>query len=140
MGADFVALIPSESAGMAYSHVHTMRSKLIKMVSPELGEIFNKNSWTSPNGLVFDTVAQRYDLVIQGLTQMLEKTGSEVIAGVLAFVNHSDCDGEFYGEDCANILKALRQLKDNGDDDVATENLINVFDDAVRGNGIVAVW
>ena len=140
MGADFVALIPTNSTGMAYSHVHIVRSKLIKMVSPELGEIFDKNSWTSPSGLVFDTVAQRYDLVIQGLMQMVEKNGDPVIAGVLAFVNHSDCDGEFYDEDCENILKALKKLKDSGDDDVVIENLIKVFDDAVNGNGIVAIW
>ena len=139
MGADFVALIPSESTGMSYSCVHTVRSKLINMVDKELGGIFDTTNWVSKSGLVFDTVAQNYELVIQGLTQMLNASGDDVIAGVLAFVNHSDCDGAFYGADCELILKALKKLQETDDDEVI-ESLIKVFDNAVSDNGIVAIW
>lgn len=139
MGADFVALIPSESTGMSYSYVHTVRSKLINMVDKELGEIFDKTNWVSESGLVFDIVSQRYELVIQGLRQILDATGDDVVAGVLAFVNHSDCDGDYYDDDCECILKALRKLAETDDDEVI-ENLIKVFDDAVSKNGIVVIW
>lgn len=132
MGASFYALIPSNSeADMAYSYVHTVRAKLVKMVDAELGELFAKNDWK--------TIADRYNKVIEGLTQIYDSTGDDVVAGVLAFVDHSDCDGDFYTDDCEDILKALKKLSET-DDDIAVENLIKVFSDAVNGGGIVTIW
>lgn len=132
MGASFYALIPSNSvAGMAYSYVHVVRVKLVKMVDAELGELLAKNDWK--------TIADRYNKVIEGLTQIYDSTGDDVVAGVLAFVDHSDCDGDFYTDDCEDILKALEKLSET-DDDIAVENLIKVFSDAVNGGGIVTIW
>jgi len=139
MGADFVALIPSQSVGMGYGYVTVVRSKLVSMVDKELGELLDSASWTGPSGLVWDIVNQKYDAVIKGLTQIIEVTDDDVTKGVLAFVNHSDCDGEFHGEECELILKALKQLRET-DGDVIIENLIYVFEDAVDNNGIVAIW
>lgn len=137
MGADFVALIPSdEGAGMSYSYVHVIRGKLIKMVDKELGEYFGD----LPHGLPHGTsLSLAYDKVIPELKEMVDASGDDIIRGVLAFVNHSDCDGDFYDDDCECILKALKKLAETDDDEVV-ENLIKVFDDAVSKNGIVVIW
>lgn len=139
MGADFVALIPSESGGMSYSYVHVIRYKLVSMVDKGLGELLNRANWTSTSGMVWDIVDSNYQKVNAGLKEIYNATGDDVVAGVMAFINHSDCDGWFGDEECEDILKALKKLAETDDDD-AVENLIKVFDDAVNGNGIVAIW
>lgn len=132
MGADFVALIPSDKgARMSYSYVHIIRGKLIKMVDKELGEYFGD----LPRG---DSWSLAYDKVIPELENMLDASGDDIIRGVLAFVNHSDCDGAF-GDDCEYILKALKKLAETDDDEIV-ENLIKVFDDAVSKGGVVVIW
>jgi hypothetical protein len=139
MGADFVALIPSTSAGMSYGYVHTIRQKLVSMVSPELGELLNRANWTSTSGMVWDIVNTKYDAVIEGLEQISEISDDDVVLGVLIFVNHSDCDGEFSTEDCVYVLKALKKLAET-DNDEAIEKLIKVFDNAVDSGGFVTIW
>lgn len=132
MGADFVALIPSDNeARMSYSYVHVIRGKLIKMVDKKLGEYFGD----LPPG---KSLSLAYNRSIQELEEMVDASGDDIIRGVLAFVNHSDCDGMFY-DDCECILKALKKLAETDDDEVV-ENLIKVFDDAVSKGGIVAIW
>ncbi len=130
MGADFVALIPSEEAHMGYGYVHKIRAKLVKMVDQEVGERF-ADTFPS-NGY------EAYNYVLRELEQMVDATDDDIIRGVLAFTNHSDCDGDFYGDDCEDILKALKKLAETDDDEVVA-NLIKVFEDAVMHDGQVEI-
>lgn len=130
MGADFVALIPSEETHMGYGYVHTIREKLVKMVDQEVGErfaeIFPSNGYDA------------YIYVLDELEQMVEASDDDIIRGVQAFTNHSDCDGGFYGDDCEFILKALKKLAETDNDEVVA-SLIKVFEDAVMHNGQVEI-
>lgn len=143
MGATFVPLVQTEHwSDMAYSFVHKVRWKLIWLVDKELGEKFADTDVP---------LAKRYDVVLNGLEEIVEATDDEIAMGVLAFVEHSDCDGEFLYEDCTYILKALKKLKevwessDEYKEDIiiygeTIETLINVFSDAVDGDGMVVIW
>lgn len=144
MGADFIALIPSESTKMGYGYVHTIREKLVSMVDAELGEKFieaRKKFYESPE------FHSEYAIVYQNmLTTIKDRIASasteeekDALYGVYLFVDHSDCDGEFETGECDCVLKALRKLHET-DDDIVVERLINVFDNAVSGNGYVAIW
>ena len=64
MGADFVALIPSEEAHMGYGYVHKIRAKLVKMVDQEVGERF-ADTFPS-NGY------EAYNYVLRELEQMVD--------------------------------------------------------------------
>ena len=136
MGADFVALTPCTSARVSYSYVHTIRSKLINMVDKNLGAVFDESRKGEYD---FEKINDTYHKVVKELKEMADASGDDIIIGVLAFVDHSDCDGEFYDEDCECIAKALKKLQET-DKDEAVENLIKVFDNAVNDNGIVVIW
>jgi hypothetical protein len=144
MGADFVALIPSESTKMGYGYVHTIREKLMCMVDAEVGEryIEARKKFHESSDNVSEYTKTYADMLITIKSKIASATTEEekdMLYGVYLFIDHSDCDGEFENGECDCVLKALRKLHET-DDDIVVERLIKVFDNAVSGNGYVTIW
>ena len=63
---------------------------------------------------------------------------------MLAFWNHSDCEGSYWTEDCKDIAKGIKMIlnmfdKDDDEDKGWAERLMELFDAAGRNEGIVEV-
>lgn len=145
MGADFVSLIPSSDAHVSYGHEYDIKVRLLGLIDNNLAQTWEAINYTS--NFQIEEANRRAQFVCDTLEAMVKEAGTKedektlILKGVYYFVNHSDCDGSFYGEECQAIACALKELnkQEEGEDGVI-ENLITVFDDAYNGDGEVQIW
>lgn len=143
MGASFIALTPSSDSSMSYTHLFDIKGRMLDMICAEAGE-----EWKSVNFANMNTALMKIDNLQKNLEAMAEKElkkpakeQDKVLIGVHYFINHSDCEGEFNTEECLYIKEALIRLNEseNGTDK-AVAGLIDVFQQAIQDDGIVAIW
>lgn len=136
MGADFVAVIPSESIHVSYGHVFRIKARLAGLVDKRLEE-----KWMRIASSPMELGTKYAEEVLDEIESQLGKGDDMLVTGVLTFVGHSDCDGEFGFGDLESVSYALKKLNEKeGGEDKAIESLINVFDDAISGDGCVQIW
>lgn len=143
MGASFIAYCKMKDTSMGYGTVHVIRSCLLKMLDSIKGTSYaerfeiltEKNHRMKTEDIVSEWKKFARDL--------FEDCRSEYrLYGIYLFVNHSDCDGTFSGDDCSEIAASLRMLLDSDIDlsyaECAIENLYDVFSE-VDSDGLVEI-
>ena len=145
MGADFVTYTPNgDEARMAYTTVHRIRGYLARLAGEEFSNKYIKvfadlriaNTRNDPFEI------SKADVAFNELMLGLE---GKYAYGIRAFLDHSDCDGVFYTEDCGAIAKVLDALLETDivlseDDRSIIDDLITAFESAYDHDGIVIIY
>lgn len=102
MGVDFQPYKPLDDyVHIGYRMHHMMRCLLLRplMKEDEYREFLEK-------GMAYDDDGA--EAIMESILKDLDgKASKEIILGVKAFVDHSDCDGEFGNEQCQYIWEAF---------------------------------
>lgn len=140
MGASFHAyrMVPIGCCDVGYRRVHFLRMKVIEYIGRECGR---GTEWADRYGQSLKDMGNA-DRICEELFKEMESHAISIhgtplwerLVGAIAFCNHSDCDGDFYCEDCGYIAKALRATLDNVEMENVTrdamERLLAVFERA----------
>lgn len=145
MGADFTAYNKVCSTHMGYGTVHVIRACMLKMVDAIKGtsyaDRFEELTMEYHN---HNRTAEELEKMWKSFISSLfdDCNGDKGLYGVYLFVDHSDCDGSFYGDDCMEIATSLKKLLDSDIDlgytKDAIENLYDVFSE-VGEDGMVDI-
>lgn len=143
MGANFVAYRKMKNTSMGYGTVHVIRSYLLRMLDSVKGTSYAdrfENLTERSHRMTAEDISKEWNQFASGLSEDC-KEGSGLY-GIYLFVDHSDCDGTFSGEDCKEIATSLRKLLDSDIDlsyrDCIIENLYDVFSE-VDSDGLVMI-
>ena len=131
-------MVPIGCCDMGYRRVHFLRMKVLERIGAECGKGTNWRDrygqslydWSNADAILEDLFKEMEDhaISIHGTPQW------ERLVGAIAFCDHSDCDGDFYSEDCEYIAKALRATLDNAEMEYVTRDamkrLLAVFEKA----------
>ena len=140
MGASFYAyrMVPIGCCDVGYWRVHFLRMKVIEYIGRECGR---GTEWADRYAQSLKDMGNA-DRICEELFKEMESHAISIhgtplwerLVGAIAFCNHSDCDGDFYSEDCEYIAKALRATLDNVEMENVTrdamERLLAVFERA----------
>ena len=119
MGASFHAyrMVPIGCCDVGYRRVHSLRVRVLGHVGSlcgrgtEWGDRYAQSlqDWEHSERICDELFREMesHAVSIHGTPLW------EILIGAIAFCNHSDCDGDFYSEDCECIAKALRSTLDN---------------------------
>lgn len=134
--------IKMKDTDMGYHTVHVIRSDLLRMLDSVKGTSYADR---------FENLTMRYHrMMTEDIVKEWKQFASELskdcrdseLYGIYLFVDHSDCDGTFSGDDCREIAASLRKLLDSDIDlsyrDCAIENLYDVFSE-VDSDGLVVI-
>lgn len=141
MGACFEAFIPYGDVSMSYRKVHVIRRYLMRMFGEDTLGQYDKIM----NDLLPSRTQEVNEDAERRFEELMESLKGEHAFGVRSFVDHSDCDGTFYTEQCKYIAKAFYALtdtdivQDREERDFINE-LADVFRDAYQHDGIVQIW
>ena len=108
MGATFRAFEDTGRAhDIAYSSVSRMRRYLLEMLN--LQDMWDA-VWEA--GIPERDQNERWSKLLAELDRIIvsDEKMCNVACGVKAFIDHSDCDGCFFGDDCENISEAFSYL------------------------------
>ena len=142
MGCDLCVYVPKngdEDCGMSYSTFNKVRTSIIQLYLEKMGvtvDIEDSEVLAYSMGIISDTLWKRVSDALEGID-------SPEAAGMLAFWNHSDCEGSYWTEDCKDIAKGIKMVLnmfDKDDEDRGwAKTLMELFDAAGRNEGIVEV-
>ena len=147
MGVVFQPYVPlTDYVHIGYRMEHMMRCLLLRplMKEEEYRAFLEK-------GMAYDD--EGAEVIMEKILGDLDGEASDdVILGIKAFVDHSDCDGDFGEESCEYIYKAfdwalkvyenVPNLKANTDPVFfeTMEHLRDLFKQAFDGNGIMMLY
>lgn len=127
---------------MGYHTVHVIRSYLLKMLDSVKG--------TSYADRFENLTVRRHRMATEDIVKERKQFASELskdcrdsgLYGIYLFVDHSDCDDTFSGDDCREIAASLKKLLDSDIDlsyrDCEIEDLYDVFNE-VDSDGFVVI-
>lgn len=140
MGASFHAyrMMDLGCCDMGYGRVHMVRMSLLAHAGWMCGV---GTDWSDRYGKSLQSLSAP-DAILDSLFREMEDRATaihgsadwEILIGVIAFCNHSDCGGDWYCEDCKYIAKAIRATLDSSETDERgrriMEGLCEVFESA----------
>ena len=141
MGCDLHVYVPEESddgwCGMAYSTFNRIRNLIVEeyvvMNGQELPE----------NDPLLGMMALNTDSYFKAILDRLYDIDEDNVEGIIALWKHSDCDGEYWTDDCFMIANAIDKILpriNKGDMDYnRLESLRDVFRCAAKKDGMVIV-
>lgn len=145
MGATFVAYNRVNDTSIRYGTVHVIRACMLKMVDSIKGtsyaDRFEELTMEYHN---HTRTIEEFEKMWKSFTSSLfdDCNDDKGLYGVYLFVDHSNCDGSFYGDDCTEIATSLKKLLDSdidlGHTKDAIENLYDVFSE-VGEDGMVDI-
>ena len=131
-------MVPIGCCDMGYYRVHFLRMKVLEYIGRECGR---GTEWADRYRQSLNDW-RNSDTILEPLFKEMESHANSIygtplwerLVGAIAFCDHSDCDGDFYSEDCEYIAKALRATLDNVEMEHVTrdamERLLAVFEGA----------
>lgn len=144
MGASFVAYCKVKDASVGYGTVHVIRSCLLKMLDSVKGTSYAdrfESLTERSHRMTTEDIAKEWDQFASDLSEDCEEGSG--LYGIYLFVDHSDCDGTFNGDDCREIATSLRKLLESDIDlsyaECVIENLYDVFSE-VDSDGLVEIY
>ena len=133
MGATFrvYRMVSLGTCTMGYGRVHALRVKVLERVGKECG---HGTDWSDRYHQTLTDI-NNADRICEELFREMESHAVsihgtplwEILIGAIAFCNHSDCDGDFYEEDCECIAKALRDTLDNEEMETPIRDLMDML-------------
>ena len=142
MGCDLIVYKPEEGddgwCGMAYSTFNRLRNVIVKTF------IQMKGYELPENNPLLDAIALNSVSYCDAINEILDKISDENIEGIRTLWNHSDCDGEYFGEDCKDIGAVIERILPNVTDIEEwdrgmLESMRDMFKHAGEVDGLVVV-
>ena len=142
MGCDLCVYLPDNGdhdCAMAYSSFNRLRNSIIALYLQKMGKEVELTDGEDFNLMVGVTSMS----LIKKVSKALEEIGTEEAYGLKVLWEHSDCDGNYWSDDCLSIghaIKSIIDMFDEDDDDKCwAEGLADMFIYAGEHDGIVEV-
>ena len=141
MGAAFESLIPNGDVRMSYHGVHKYRRYLMRM----LGEDTLAQYIQIMDDIGAASTQSELEDADKRCTEFMDSLKGDHAFGIRSFVDHSDCDGDFYSEQCKYIAKAFYALLDTDivtdeEDRDTVRELAELFESTAYNDGVVMIW
>lgn len=142
MGCDLCVYVPDKGdydCSMAYSSFNRVRVSIMALYLEKMGA-----SVDISDGDAFNLMVNIVSKTLQDdVSKALDDLNTEEADAMKVFWNHSDCDGQYYSEDCLNIASGINKIIDmfaeDDDDKFVAKNLADMFQYAGSKDGIVEV-